>query len=63
MGSAPEGVAQFNRKSIKKNNKRIASYRGKKSGFGKQNVYSGVGFSVNALNYFGDLSPAPTKLG
>ncbi len=61
LGSAPEGLAQFNRKSIKKNNKRIASYRGKKSGFGKRNVYSGVGFSVNALNYFGDLSPAPTK--
>jgi hypothetical protein len=61
LGSASDSYAQFNRKSIKKNNHRIASYRGKKSGFGRNNVYSGIGFSVNALNYFGDLAPLPSK--
>ncbi len=61
IGSASESYAQFNRKSIKKNNHRIASYRGKKSGFGRNNVYSGIGISVNALNYFGDLAPLPSK--
>lgn len=62
IGSTSESFAQFNRKSIKKNNKRIAHYRGKKSGFARQNVYSGIGVSLNALNYFGDLSPSPSKL-
>lgn len=62
IGSTSESFAQFNRKSIKKNNKRIAQYRGKKSGFARQNVYSGIGVSLNALNYFGDLSPSPSKL-
>src|SRR5579872_4792112 len=56
----PDSMAQFNRKSIKKNNKRIASYTGKKH-FGREHVYSGVGFSLNALNYYGDLSPLPSK--
>jgi hypothetical protein len=62
VGSMSETYAQFNRRSIKKTNKRIAHYRGKKSGFSRQNVYSGVGFSLNALNYFGDLSPSTSKL-
>lgn len=53
--------AQINRKSIKKNNKRISSYRGQKSWFGKEKVYSMLGFSVNALNYYGDLSPRPSR--
>jgi Domain of unknown function (DUF6089) len=61
LGSTSDSYAQFNRKSIKKNNHRIASFRGKKHGFGRNNVYSGIGFSVNALNYFGDLSPLPSK--
>jgi hypothetical protein len=61
LGSAPDSYAQFNRKSIKKNNHRIASYRGKKHGFGRNNVYSGIGISVNAMNYFGDLAPLPSK--
>ncbi|MBS1682364.1 MAG: hypothetical protein JST48_11680 [Bacteroidetes bacterium] len=50
----------FNRRSIKKNNKRISTFTGKKH-FGREHVYSGVGFSVNALNYYGDLSPLPSK--
>jgi len=44
--------------AIRKNNKRIVTYRGKKDIFQR---YSGLGFSVNALNYFGDLSPFPNK--
>jgi hypothetical protein len=61
LGSASDSYAQFNRKSIKKNNHRIASFRGKKHGFGRNNVYSGIGVSVNALNYFGDLAPLPSR--
>jgi hypothetical protein len=57
----PDSFGQFNRKAIKKNNRRMATYRGKKH-FGREKVYSGVGFSVNAINYFGDLSPLPSKL-
>lgn len=62
IGMAEDSVAQFNRKSIKKNNKRIASYRGKKSGFGKNKIYNAVGLSVSALNYYGDIAPRPSSL-
>jgi hypothetical protein len=61
FGSSYDSSAQLNRKSIKRNNKRISHYRGKKSNFGRQNVYSGVGLSINALNYFGDLAPTPSR--
>lgn len=54
--------AQLNRKTIKKNNKRIANFKGKKSGFGKEKVYTALGFSLNALNYYGDLSPLPQRV-
>jgi len=54
---APEAEAQINRRSIKKNNKRISSYRGRKSWFGKEKIYNMIGLSVSALNYYGDLSP------
>lgn len=57
-----EGYAQFDRKGIKKSNKRVGAYRGTKSKFGKQNIYNSVGFSVNALNYYGDLAPSPNKI-
>jgi hypothetical protein len=60
LNLAPDAVGQFNRKSIKRNNKRIANYTGKKH-FGREHVYSGVGFSLNAMNYYGDLSPLPSK--
>lgn len=53
---------QFNRKNIKKNNKRIASFRGKKSHFGKDKIYNSLGISLNALNYYGDLSPTPKRV-
>lgn len=60
--SAEEAYSQMNRRNIKKNNKRIASYRGKKSGFGKDKVYNSLGFSLNALNYYGDLAPSPKRI-
>ncbi len=53
---------QLNRKAIKKNNKRISNYKGKKTGFGKDRVYSAVGFSLDAINYYGDLAPKPQKV-
>lgn len=59
---APESYGQMNRKSIKKNNKRIASYRGRKSSFGKEKRYNTLGFSVNAVNYYGDLAPRPQRV-
>lgn len=58
----PEAEAQMNRKSIKKNNKRIASYRGRKSSFGKEKRYNSVGLSLNAVNYYGDLAPRPQRV-
>ena len=57
----PEANAQMNRRSIKKNNKRISSYRGRKSWFGKEKVYNMIGLSVNAFNYYGDISPKPSS--
>jgi hypothetical protein len=53
---------QFNRKSIKNGNKRMASYKGNKKAFGKQKSYNAIGFSINALNYYGDLSPSSKKI-
>jgi hypothetical protein len=53
--------AQINRKSVRKNNKRIASFRGKKAHFGKDKIYNAVGVSLNALNYYGDLSPLSSR--
>jgi hypothetical protein len=60
LSTAPDLMGQFNRRIVKKNNKRIASYTGKKK-FGREHIYTGIGLSVNALNYYGDLSPLPSK--
>lgn len=62
LGSGGESFAQLNRKSIKKNNKRIASFRGKKSAFGKEKRYNAIGVSLNAVNYYGDLAPRPQRI-
>jgi hypothetical protein len=59
---ADEAMAQFKRGEIKKSNKRMGAYRGSKSKFGKEKVYQSIGFSINALNYYGDLSPSPSKI-
>ncbi len=58
---AYDGYSQLNRKQIKRNNRRIGSFRGKKSHFGKDKIYNAVGFSLNALNYYGDLAPKPSR--
>lgn len=62
MIGVSDSYAQFNRKGIKKTNKRIASYRGAKTGFGGQKIYNSIAISVNALNYYGDLSPSPGRI-
>src|SRR5690349_18229854 len=58
---AEESFAQMNRRAIKKNNKRISSFRGRKATFSKEKVYSMAGLSINALNYYGDLAPKPNQ--
>jgi hypothetical protein len=57
-----DSMAQLNRKSIKKNNKRISHFKGKKQGFTKDKKYNSLGFSVNALNYYGDIAPRPNRV-
>jgi hypothetical protein len=57
-----DSEAQFNRKQIKKNNKKISRYRGRKEHFGKEKIYNAIGFSINATNYYGDLAPRPERL-
>jgi len=57
-----QAEAQINRNSIKKNNKRIGSFRGTANTFGKNKAYSALGISVNALNYYGDLAPKPSRV-
>ncbi len=59
---ATDSMAQLNRKSIKKNNKRISHFKGKKQGFTKEKKYNSLGFSVNALNYYGDIAPRPNRV-
>lgn len=56
-----DAYSQINRKNIKRNNRNISSFRGKKNSF-KRNVYNAVGVSLNAFNYYGDLSPTAKKL-
>lgn len=55
-----DAEAQMNRRAIKKNNKNLSSYRGRKSWFGKEKRYDMIGIGLNALNYYGDLSPRPS---
>jgi hypothetical protein len=54
-------LAQMNRRAVKKNNKKISSYRGKKEWFAKEKRYNTLGISLNALNYYGDLAPRPNR--
>lgn len=56
-----DAYSQINRKNIKRNNRNISSFRGNKYSF-KRNVYNAVGLSLNAFNYYGDLSPTSKKL-
>lgn len=54
--SGEQAYSQMNRRAIKKNNKRMYSFRGRKFDF-KDKVYNSLGVSLNAFNYYGDLSP------
>ncbi|MEP2773295.1 MAG: DUF6089 family protein [Fulvivirga sp.] len=49
--------AQINRKKIRKNNKRISTFKGKKTFFAKEKRYNWLAISLNTFNYFGDLAP------
>ncbi len=60
--SISESYAQFNRKGIKSSNKRVGTYKGGKASFSKTKGYTSVGLSLNALNYYGDLSPSAKKI-
>lgn len=57
-----DSYSQFNRRTIKKNNRRIFTYRGDKFHFGKDKRYTALGISLNALNYYGDLAPRPNRI-
>lgn len=59
---AAPAEAQLNRKSIRKNNKRMANFKGRKEWFAKNKRYNAIGFSLNALNYYGDLAPKPNAI-
>jgi len=48
---------QLNRRQMKKNNKNMSRFKGRKNSFTKQKQYLSAGFSINALNYFGDIAP------
>src|SRR5690349_19510829 len=57
-----DAYGQLNRRNIKRNNKRIGNFKGRKSHFDKNKVYNAVGISVNAFSYYGDLSPKPSAI-
>jgi len=56
-GIAYNADAQINRNKIRKNNKRISTFKGRKEHFAKEKRYNYLGISLNAFNYFGDLAP------
>lgn len=60
--SGSDALAQLNRKKIKKNNRNIAHFKGKKKGFDPAKKYNALGLSLNALNYYGDIAPLPTRV-
>jgi len=59
--ASESALAQMSRKSLKRNNKKISSYRGKKEWFSKEKRYNTLGITFNALNYYGDLAPRPSQ--
>lgn len=60
-GLVYDACAQMRRNSIKRNNRRMMTYRGNKFGFGKERRYNMVNVTLNALNYYGDLAPKPSN--
>jgi hypothetical protein len=57
-----DSYGQLNRKRIKKNNRHIAHFKGKKRGFDPAKKYNALGISLNALNYYGDIAPLPRRV-
>ncbi len=51
------GFAQINKKQVKRKNKAMANFKGRKNGFTKQKKYYYVGAGVVFTNYFGDIAP------
>jgi len=49
--------AQLSRKKIKKNNKAMSKFHGKKNTFTKQKKYNYISFSINSNNYLGEIAP------
>lgn len=62
VGSVGDLQAQMSRRKIKKNNKQMMTFRGKKHGFAKEKKYNTLSLTANAMNYYGDLSPKPGQL-
>lgn len=62
VGFIGEVSAQLSRRQIKRNNKNMMTFRGKKKGFAKENKYNGLSLTLNAMNYYGDLAPKPGRL-
>ncbi len=52
--------AQLSRKKIKKNNKAMSKFHGRKNTFTKQKKYGYLAFSVNTMNYLGEIAPKST---
>lgn len=61
ISSGEAAYSQMSRRKIKKNNKNMSRFEGQKFTF-KNKTYNSVGLSLNAFNYYGDLSPSPKKL-
>ncbi len=57
-----EAFCQMDRGTIRKNNKKLMTYRGKKSNFSKAKRYYSAGATLSALNYYGDLAPGSGRI-
>jgi hypothetical protein len=57
LGFSGASYSQINRKAIRKNNKRMSNFKGKKNTFTKEKKYNSIALTLNSFNYFGDLSP------
>ncbi len=51
------GYAQINKRNIKRNNKAMSKFKGRKNGFTKQKKYYYISAGVSFMNYFGDIAP------
>lgn len=61
LSTGSTAYSQLKRRQIKKNNKNMSRFEGQRFTF-KNKAYSAIGISLNALNYYGDLSPSPKKI-